>query len=90
MVSTKITFEKDGVQPPVFVAGRFTEWNPVEMAYDTAESGGVIRNVFTHQVELDPGDYQYKFRLGHGDWWLLDESAPTGLIYPTQDNLQDR
>ncbi|KIW72847.1 hypothetical protein, variant 3 [Phialophora macrospora] len=75
MVSTTIIFKKDNVQPPVFVAGGFTDWAPVEMAYETTESNGSVENVFSHKIELEPGEYQYKFRLGPGDWWVLDESA---------------
>ena len=33
---------------------------------------------FEHEFEADPGEYQYKFRLGPGDWWVLDETKPTG------------
>ena len=74
MVPTTITFEEDNVHPPVFVAGSFTDWNPTEMAYDS------VKNIFSYKLELDPGKYQYKFRLGPGDWWVLDESAPTGTM----------
>ncbi|KAJ9608763.1 hypothetical protein H2200_006534 [Cladophialophora chaetospira] len=77
MVSTTITFEKDGVQPPVFVAGGFTKWEPIEMRHGTTESNGPAKNVFSHKTELEAGEYQYKFRLGPGDWWVLDESKPT-------------
>jgi len=72
MASTTIRFEKDGVQPPVYVAGEFTDWQPVEMTCKTSE----INNVFSHKATLEPGKYQYKFRLGPGDWWVLDESSP--------------
>ena len=79
MVSTTITLEKDNVQPPVYVAGTFTGWTPVEMGFETTESNGSTQNVFSYKADLEPGDYQYKFRLGPGDWWVLDESTPTGL-----------
>ncbi|EXJ64657.1 hypothetical protein A1O7_00995 [Cladophialophora yegresii CBS 114405] len=75
MVSTTITFDKDHVQPPVFVAGGFTEWAPVEMTCETTEANGSLKHVFSYRTELEPGEYQYKFRLGPGDWWVLDESA---------------
>ncbi|KIW15608.1 hypothetical protein PV08_05656 [Exophiala spinifera] len=74
MVSTTITFNKADVQAPVYVAGAFSEWSPVEMACEKLENG---QNKFTHTVEVQPGKYQYKFRLGPGDWWALDESTPT-------------
>jgi len=74
MVSTVITFTKPDVQPPVYIAGGFTDWAPVEMQCESSQSG---QNKFTHTTELQPGEHQYKFRLGPGDWWVLDESAPT-------------
>ena len=80
MVSTTITFEKDNIQPPVFVAGGFTDWQPIEMTCDTRETTGSVKNVFSHTAELEPGIYQYKFRLGPGDWWVLDEATSTGRI----------
>ncbi|KIY01608.1 uncharacterized protein Z520_03160 [Fonsecaea multimorphosa CBS 102226] len=64
MVSTTITFEKDNVQPPVYVAGTFTDWAPMEMSFETTESNGSTQHVFSYKADLDPGDYQYKFRLG--------------------------
>lgn len=78
MVSTIITFSKADVQAPVFVAGAFTDWAPVEMNCETIEEDGSVRNHFSYKASLEPGEYQYKFRLGPGDWWTLDESKPTG------------
>ncbi|OQV11063.1 hypothetical protein CLAIMM_14965 [Cladophialophora immunda] len=77
MVAITITFEKDNVQPPVYIAGSFTEWSPREMSFETAPTTGSTQNVFLYKADLEPGDYQYKFRLGPGDWWALDESSPT-------------
>lgn len=75
MVSTIITFTKADVQAPVYIAGAFSEWSPVEMTCEKLENG---ENKFSHAAELQPGKYQYKFRLGPGDWWVLDESTSTG------------
>ncbi|EXJ70425.1 uncharacterized protein A1O5_06493 [Cladophialophora psammophila CBS 110553] len=77
MVSTTIAFEKDNVQPPVYIAGSFTDWAPIEMRFESTAADGSTKNVFSYKTELEPGDYQYKFRLGPGDWWVLDESNPT-------------
>ena len=30
--------------------------------------------------DVEEGEYQYKFRLGLGDWWVLDETAEAGKI----------
>ncbi|KAA8563961.1 hypothetical protein EYC84_011964 [Monilinia fructicola] len=33
--------------------------------------------VFSKAVEVEEGkEYQYKFRIGDGDWWMSDEDAP--------------
>ncbi|KAH0840973.1 hypothetical protein FOPE_06471 [Fonsecaea pedrosoi] len=77
MVSTTITFKQENLQPPVYVAGAFTGWSPIEMSFEVTESDGSPQNVFSYKADLAPGDYQYKFRLGPGDWWVLDESSPT-------------
>ena len=79
MVSTTLKFSKADIQPPVFVAGSFTEWSPCEMTHEKAEAPG-SGYLFSCTVDLKPGRYQYKYRLGHGDWWVLDESAPTGVL----------
>ena len=80
MASTTISFEKENVEPPVFIAGSFTDWKPTEMASQTRVSEGSAQHVFTYNAVIQPGHYQYKFRLGPGDWWVLDDSAPTGMI----------
>ncbi|KAL2440879.1 hypothetical protein ABEF95_008004 [Exophiala dermatitidis] len=77
MVATTITFNKPGVQAPVYVAGNFTSWAPIEMKHEPVEKDGVVENHFSYTVDLEPGEFQYKFRLGPGDWWVLDESTPT-------------
>ena len=42
--------------------------------------------VFYKEVEgVNPGDYQYKYRLGPGDWWVCDDSAETGQCLDTTE-----
>ncbi|KAI9166847.1 hypothetical protein HJFPF1_02962 [Paramyrothecium foliicola] len=72
-----VQFSKFGTRPPVFVAGTFTEpeWTPQEMQHSPSSDGELL---FTAQVFVVPGtEHQYKFRLGPGDWWVLDDNAPT-------------
>jgi hypothetical protein len=78
MVSTIIRFNKTDVQPPVFVAGTFTEWSPMEMSHSTTESAGSLQNRYAYSTDLSPGQHQYKFRLGPGDWWVTDDTTPSG------------
>ncbi|KAK1996756.1 hypothetical protein LX36DRAFT_579835 [Colletotrichum falcatum] len=77
MVSVTITYKKPGTQPPIFVAGSFSDpqWQPQEMQF-TTEDGG--EHTFHKNIEVPPcSQIQYKFRVGQGDWWVLNEDAPT-------------
>lgn len=72
-----ISYEKPGTQPPVYVAGTFSDppWKPHEMAYTTNDDG---EHVFTKEFAAEPGTrVQYKFRIGTGDWWVLHDDVPT-------------
>lgn len=71
-----INFASPGSQPPVYVAGEFTDWDPEEMDYSIHEGEHRFRKDFTVKSGIS---YQYKFRLGPGDWWVLDETAPIGM-----------
>jgi 1,4-alpha-glucan branching enzyme len=76
-VPLTITYRLAGTQPPIFVAGEFSEppWDPQEMEYTSDKDG---EHTFTKRVLAKAGSkVQYKFRVGTGDWWVLDESAPT-------------
>lgn len=82
MVSVTITYKKPGTQPPLFVAGSFSDpqWQPQEMQF-TTEDGG--EHTFHKSIEVPPSSQiQYKFRVGLGDWWVLNEDAPTGTGLP--------
>lgn len=75
--STYIHYEKPGTQPPIYVAGTFSEppWHPYEMDYTTDADG---EHVFKKEIHVEPGSkIQYKFRVGAGNWWVLNEGAPT-------------
>jgi 1,4-alpha-glucan branching enzyme len=78
--SVVIEYSKPGAEPPIYVAGSFSSWQPLEMeCTDDAEHG----RKFTRKLEVEEGnEYQYKFRLGDGNWWELDESGPTGMFSP--------
>jgi hypothetical protein len=76
-VSAAITYEKPGTQPPMYVAGTFSDppWEAHEMDYDTDDKG---EHTFSQKVEGEPGSkIQYKFRVGPGNWWVLHEGMPT-------------
>ncbi|KAM0559582.1 hypothetical protein ACHAPJ_004106 [Fusarium lateritium] len=72
-----ITYKKPGTAPPIFLAGSFSDpqWEPQEMGYTTDQHG---EHTFQANVMVEAGqDYQFKLRIGHGDWWVLAENYPT-------------
>ncbi|KAF7927028.1 uncharacterized protein EAE98_006412 [Botrytis deweyae] len=74
--SVVITYSKPGTAPPIYLAGSFPEsgWQPREMEYKNVSND---HYVFSKAVEVEEGkEYQYKFRIGDGDWWMSDEDAP--------------
>ncbi|KAK2605133.1 hypothetical protein N8I77_007999 [Diaporthe amygdali] len=76
-VPITIVYQAPQTQPPLFVAGSFSnpQWVPQEMDYTTDEDGKIT---FSKKFDVEPDSkIQYKFRVGPGDWWVLDESAPT-------------
>lgn len=77
-VPLTITYHQPGTQPPVFLAGDFSQWAPQEMSYSTTDAG---EHFFTETIKVPEGtEVQYKFRLGPGDWWALDETAEKGRL----------
>ncbi|KAI1458307.1 hypothetical protein F4805DRAFT_144981 [Annulohypoxylon moriforme] len=76
-VPITFTYQKNGTGPPVYVAGSFSNppWQPQEMDVSIDQHG---THIFTKKVMVDDGsEIQYKFRIGSGDWWVLDENADT-------------
>ncbi|KAM0286297.1 hypothetical protein ACHAQH_001028 [Verticillium albo-atrum] len=76
-VPITLTYRKPGTQPPLFVAGTFSDpqWEAQEMQVTTGEDG---EHTFFKPLHLPPGSkIQYKIRIGTGDWWVLNEDAPT-------------
>jgi len=73
----KVTYSNAGLQPPVYIAGSLGDnpWEPLEMHFTKSQDG---EHEFWQEFDVEEGEYQYKFRLGSGDWWALDESKPIG------------
>ncbi|KAK2625976.1 hypothetical protein QTJ16_004238 [Diplocarpon rosae] len=73
-----IRYAKPGTQPPLYLGGSFDSppWHdPRAMQYTTDENN---EHHFYTEVHVEEGrEYQYKFRLGPGNWWVLNEDAPT-------------
>ena len=71
-----VEYSSPGLQPPVYILTSLSEpqWEPVEMEAKDKD-GAEYR--FCRAFDVEEGEYQYKFRLGPGDWWVCDESRPT-------------
>lgn len=76
MVITTIRFRKQGVIPPVYLAGTFTEWQAKELDHKRIDSSEA-ECLFSTTIDVPPGKHQYKLRLGPGDWWVTDDSVET-------------
>lgn len=76
-----ITYKHPGARPPVYVAGSFTApaWEPQELKAVPVSEGDDPEYVFSKQFDVAVGDWQYKFRLGEGDWWACDENTDISL-----------
>lgn len=74
----RLSYTHAGLQPPVYIAGSFKEshWEPIEMQHTVQDDGELE---FWTEFEAEQGEYQYKFRLGPGDWWVLDETKQIGM-----------
>lgn len=45
---------------------------------------------FIKEIQVEEGtDYQYKFRMGPGDWWVLCDDSPTGMWIFSPLNIDD-
>ena len=71
-----VQYSSPGLQPPVYILTSLSDpqWDPIEMHQETNSDGGYV---FSKVFRVEEGEYQYKFRLGAGDWWVCDESIPT-------------
>lgn len=76
MVRTTIRFCKQGVIPPVYLAGTFTGWQAKELGVESAGTPDADCS-FSTTLDIPSGTHQYKFRLGSGDWWVTDECVET-------------
>lgn len=80
-----ITYRKPGTVPPIFVAGSFSSppWELYELEHDVEDNPGSFSRTFS----VSPGTYQYKFRLGTGDWWAFDDTLDTAT--DSQGNINN-
>lgn len=67
-----INFASPGLQPPVYIFTSLSDpqWTATEM-FPAKQVDGEF--TFVRNFDAEEGEYQYKFRLGPGDWWVCDE-----------------
>lgn len=67
-----IDFASPGLKPPVYIFTSLSDpqWTVLEMFPATQSNGDFT---FVRNFNVEEGEYQYKFRLGPGDWWVCDE-----------------
>ena len=88
-IHNTITYVNPGTQPPLYLAGSFSDpqWELQEMDFTQKDDGDYQ---FYKEIVAESGrEYQYKFRIGPGDWWVLDESAPVGMFLSFALQFQD-
>ena len=71
-----VEYSSPGLEPPVHIFTSLSDpqWEAVEMSASKNNKGEYI---FSKAFDVEEGEYQYKFRLGPGDWWVCDESRRT-------------
>ncbi|EMC99062.1 hypothetical protein BAUCODRAFT_389627 [Baudoinia panamericana UAMH 10762] len=71
-----VEYASPGLQPPVYVFTSLSDpqWSEVEMEQEKKDDGEYR---FSQTFAAEEGEYQYKFRLGPGDWWALDDTKPS-------------
>ncbi|KAK3676086.1 hypothetical protein LTR78_003836 [Recurvomyces mirabilis] len=82
-----VEYTSKGLQPPVYVCTSLSDpqWSAVEMDSEGKDDGEYR---FYKAFQAEEGEYQYKFRLGPGDWWACDESKP--LVDDGQGNKNNQ
>lgn len=70
-----IEFASPGLIPPVYVGTSLSDpaWEPLEMEHFSNHNG---EYTFRKFFAVEEGEYQYKLRLGPGDWWVCDDTQP--------------
>lgn len=74
-IPVTIEFASPGLRPPVYVGTSLSDpqWEPLEMEHFSRHDGEFTFRKF---FAVEEGEYQYKLRLGPGDWWVCDDTQP--------------
>ena len=69
--AASVTFRFENAANQVFLAGEFNGWSPNAQPMSKGDDG-----IWTVTLELDPGDYQYKY-VADGNWITDPHSVDT-------------
>lgn len=74
----RLAYRSKGLRPPVYVVTSLSnpQWEPKELHSEVLDDGELE---FWRTFQVEEGEYQYKYRLGPGDWWALDETKPISM-----------
>lgn len=73
----RVSFKSRGLRAPVYIVTSLSEpqWQPIELHSHVLDDNELE---FWRLFDVEEGEYQYKFRLGPGDWWACDHTKPIG------------
>lgn len=74
-IPVTIEFGSPDLKPPVYIGTTLSDpaWEPLEMEHFSNHNG---EYTFRKFFAVEEGEYQYKLRLGPGDWWVCDDTQP--------------
>ncbi|KAI9809551.1 MAG: hypothetical protein M1827_006786 [Pycnora praestabilis] len=87
--SVTLSYAHPDTQPPVYVAGSFTSppWVPQELTHSVEaehEHNGLSK--FYKNLDIPEGRWQYKYRIGEGDWWVIDKNSESVIDEAGNEN----
>ncbi|KAK4964044.1 hypothetical protein LTR66_012502 [Elasticomyces elasticus] len=98
--TVRITYSHPGTRPPVYIVTSLSkpQWDVLEMS---SRSKGEEYEFYYDFEGVEEGEYQYKFRLGPGDWWVLDQKQTMAVdcsgnlnnvidVAPAHDKLAEK
>lgn len=87
--SVTLAIRRPSDDPAVFLAGSFSDpkWEPLELSVkpiDVQDDEGLTSTeyLFSREIEVPAGQYQYRFREGASGPWFHDESVKSGTSSP--------
>lgn len=58
----------------------YAKLRPKEAESGEEGEGAPLEYEFYKELEVNEGHWHYKFKVGQGDLWVLDENSATGIL----------